>query len=310
MHDLGNRTGPVCVVSFINLDENMFNQCKFLLAIGVLVFLSGCATHIPVQKESATLNLNYKASTRGAATGKVIAIVAPEFVKDNDTASVRQSGQPGVVSNPYLMSLMSGQQQVQGPYANAAFLREYQPRLRAAMQGAIEEMLSSRGFKAKGPYATLDDITYVDKKGLYLVSVPKITVYFDERISRQECKNRGFLCTVEGSFNVTGELMYRLIEPLTGQALLTKRIDLSGLNISKTYRKEFQARTQSNGLDGAVIDKAVAPDVLRDNSDKVLVDAVNEFYQQAMAKIDSLLSREEMLSYESDIEQLKSIKRF
>lgn len=288
----------------------MINQLKFLLATGVLVISSGCTTHIPVQKESATLDLNYRATTRGAATGKVIAIVSPEFVKDNDTASVRQAAQPGVVPNPYLMSLMTGQQQVQRPYANITFLREYQPRLRAAMQGAIEEMLSSRGFKAKGPYATLDDITYVDKKGLYLVSVPKITIYFDERITRQDCKNRGLLCTVEGSFNVTGELMYRLIEPLTGQALLTKRIDLSGLNISKTYRKEFQARTHSNGLDGAVLDKALAPDVLRDNSDKVLVDAANEFYQQAMAKIDGLLSREEMLSFESDIDQLKSSKRF
>lgn len=282
---------------------------KFLSLIAVLSLAAGCATHIPVQKESAVLNLNYHSSTHGEATGKVIAIVSPEFNKDNDVASARQANQPGVVPNPLLMAMMAAQQSVPRPYANTAF-QEYQPRLRMAMQGSIEEMLSNRGFKAKGPFATLDDISYIDKKGLYLVSLPKITLFFDERITRQECKNRGLLCTVEGNFTVTGELMYRLIEPLTGQALLTKRIDLSGLNISKAYRKEFQARNTSNGLDGALIDKAVAPDVLRDNSDRVLVEATNEFYQMAMAKIDNLLSREEMLSFEKDIEQLKSIKRF
>jgi len=282
---------------------------KPLSLIAVLSLAAGCATHIPVQKESAALNLNYHSSTRGEATGKVIAIISPEFIKDNDLASVRLANQPGVVPNPLLMAMIAAQQSVQRPYANTAF-QEYQPRLRMAMQGSIEEMLSNRGFKAKGPYTTLDDISYIDKKGLYLVSLPKITLFFDERITRQECKSRGLLCTVEGNFTVTGELMYRLIEPLTGQALLTKRIDLSGLNISKAYRKEYQARNTSSGLDGALIDKAVAPDILRDNSDRVLVEATNEFYQMAMAKIDNLLSREEMLSFEKDIEQLKSSKHF
>jgi neuraminyllactose-binding hemagglutinin len=276
----------------------------------IVTLFGGCATHIPVQRENANLNLNYQSSIQDALTGKVIAIVSPEFVRDNEVASMKQAGQPGMMPNPYLMSLMAGAQTFQKPYANATFQREYQSRLRSAMQGSIEELLSKRGFNTKGPFSTLDDITYGDKKGMYLLSVPKITLFFDEKITRQDCKNRGLVCTVEGDFTITGELLYRLIEPLTGQALLTKRIDLSSLNISKTYHKEFQARNNSNGLDGALIDKAVAPDSLHDNSDRVLVEATNEFFQKAMAKIDSLLSREEMLSFEKDIEQLKSSKRF
>jgi hypothetical protein len=78
----------------------MSRLTQSLASLLIISLLSGCATHIPVQRENASLNINYTATVRGAPTGKVVAIVSPEFVRDNDVASMKQAGQPGVMPNP------------------------------------------------------------------------------------------------------------------------------------------------------------------------------------------------------------------
>lgn len=273
-----------------------------------IVSVAGCATSIPVQKEAVNLNLEYTSSSpKGEATGKVFALISPDFGSNSDASSTKPNGK---VANSLIASLIAGQQQFAGTYANAALQSKYQARLRLAMQNSLEELVSKRGFNVKGPFGTFDDMSYGEKKAAYLAVVPKLTLYFDEQITNQDCSNRGLNCFAEGNFSLAGELLLRVVEPLTGQAVLTKRIDLNSFNIAKKYRREFQARTQSNGLDGALIDKMFAPKELHDNSERAVVEAVNEFYQLAMGKIDNLLSREELLSFEADVDQLKGSKRF
>ncbi len=281
---------------------------KLIISIVFVTLVTGCATSIPVQKETVSLNLEYTTSSqKGGQTGKVFALISPDFGSSAEGVNPKGNGK---VASSLVASLIAGQQQFAGPYANAALQSKYQARLRLAMQSGLEDLVSKRGFNVKGPFSTLDDMSYGEKKASYLAVVPKLSLYFDEQITNQDCSNRGLSCFAEGNFSVAGELLLRVIEPLTGQSVITKRIDLTSFNIAKKYRREFQARTQSNGLDGALIDKMFAPKELHDNSEKAIVEAVNEFYQLAMGKIDNLLSREELLSFEADVDQLKGSKRF
>ena len=41
-----------------------------------------------------------------------------------------------------------------------------------------------------------------------------------------------------------------------------------------------------------------------------MTEAINEFYAQAMTKIDRYLATEEIMAYQKDIESLKNLKRF
>lgn len=271
---------------------NYSGICRKLLALAALaVIATGCATHIPVAKEVGTLNLNYQPSESSPLVGKSVGIVSPQFV----AAEGGEDKSFGFQQNSIFIP-----QQV--------YQTSYKSRLADSMMNAIQEIISRKGFTIKGPYATFDDISFGDKKTIYLAAVPSLKIYFDAKRENVSCK--GMVCVDKGSFTVTGEFIYKMVEPMTGQAVMTKRINLSDFAITKTYVREFQTRTQSEGLIGAALDKALNPDQLRDNTDKAMTEAVNEFFAKAMKKIDGFVSTEELMSFDEDIKQLKGLKRF
>lgn len=261
------------------------------------IFVSGCATNIPVKKDVGALNLNYQSKVKGASSDLVVAIVSPEFTKNAGNTQP----QTNAYQNPYL---------VRDAQFSAASLFDtaYKSRLTSAIQSTIEELISKRGFKTKGPFDTLDDINYSDKKSMYLISQPKLTVNIDQKSTRSSCQ--GMVCTDKGQLQIGGEFTFKLIEPLTGQAMLTKRIDLNSLTTTREYTKQWQNLGVDQASFGGMLAKANAPESLTDNTDKAVADAVNEFYQNAMTKLDNFLSREEIMSFQADIAQLKALKRF
>lgn len=273
---------------------------KTLMVGGLCLAIAGCATHIPVNREVGALDFNYEPTSTNKPVGKPVAIVSPQFVAAENNTPTR-------TGNPLLSQVlaMQGSSQFQ---PQTVYQSSYKPRISDSMMASIQEILSKKGFTTKGPYATFDDIPFGDKKTIYLVAVPSLKIYFDQKPEQLTC--RGMVCTDRGVFNVSGELVYKMIEPLTGQALMTKRINLSDFGIVKSYHREFQNRTHSDGLVGVALDKAMNPEQLRDNTDRVMAEALNEFFKKSMAKVDAFVSTEELLSFQSDIDQLKGLKRF
>lgn len=200
------------------------------------------------------------------------------------------------------------QQQNQHIYsANSVFESDYKARLTSAIQTTMEELISKRGFTTKGPFTTLDEINYGDKKSMYLISTPKLAISVDSKPTSRECS--GLVCTEKGEIQVSADLTFKLIEPLTGQSMMTKRIDMTNLSTPKSYIKQWQNYVDPVSVAGMVA-KSKAPESLQDNTDKTMTEAINDFYQQAMSKLDTMLSREEILSFQADIAQLKALKRF
>lgn len=279
-----------------------------VIALALTVVMSGCATQVPVKRDTGSLNLHYKVAGAAPRTDKTIAIVSPQVTSisgDRPTSSAAPA-------NTLLAALMA-QQGVgnAGSFSGQmTFEKSYKNRLNESMYSSLQEIVSSKGFPTKGPFATFDDIPFSDKKSIYLVAVPSLRIFVDQKSENRECKNSGMACTDEGTISITGELLYKMVEPLTNQAMMTKRVNLSDFGIQKRYFHQYQLRTRSDGLVGTLFDKALAPTELRDNTDLVMTDAMNEFFQMAMAKIDTFVSQEELLSYEADVAQLKGLKRY
>lgn len=287
-----------------------FSLPRLASVAACIVLLGGCATHVPVKRETGALNLQYQVAPTTQKTDKTIAIVSP-LVAGLEAAATNDRGS-AVPSNPFLAAMMAqAGGRATGQFSGQSqFERNYRTRLADAIFSSLQEIAASKGFRTKGPFPSFDDIPFGDKKTLYLVGVPSLRVFIDQKSERSECKNNGMACIDEGTIAITGELVFKMIEPLTNQAMMTKRINLSDFGIQKRYVHEFQSRTHSGDLVGTLLDKATAPAELRDNTDRVMTEAMNEFFQKAMGKIDTLMSQEELLAFEQDVLQLKGLKRF
>ncbi len=288
--------------------SNKFNIAKKLLKIGFIgvmsiTLFSGCSTRLQVKKDIGVLNLQSEKLKQLKATKIVIAIVSP-VIAANATANKNQTSQSTLA-----MVMMQRMRNVNINYNfNNAFSQSYAKRLSKALENSISEIIVSKGFKLKGPYSVFDDMTYQDKKKIYLAFVPKIDFTIENKAINT--KKYRLYTHVDGVIQIGGSFTISMIEPMTGQVFVKRRINLSDFNIQEPYVYEKQTRTGSNGIIGTVLDKGTAPDMLKDTTDVALTNAINKFYTKTIAKINLYLDKEEILSFEKDILKLKGLKRF
>ena len=274
----------------------------FQMGMGVTLaaaLFTGCATKIPVKKETGHLNLETPQIKQEPQTDKVLGIVDPQFhykeYAQNQRA--RMIGFFGVNPGAYYTFSPS-----------KYFKNYYEDRLKRALETSIQTILLKRGFKLQGPYATFDDITYQDKKKMYLAVIPQINLDIKKVVNEKKCND--LYCTEKGTIYFGGDVIVTLEEPLTRQIFMKKRINLSDANIAEPYIIQYQVRTSTGDMVTDTINKMSAPKYLVNNVDKAMTDGINKFYKYAVNKINKYLDREEILSYQKDVEQLKKLKRF
>jgi neuraminyllactose-binding hemagglutinin len=271
-----------------------------LIGLALLLTAAAACAHTEVKKEVGQLNLSYATKESGKPTGRAIGIVssvggAP--VDATETTEVSRTKGGGFANQGLRWN------------ARADLSSTYMKRLASAMGTTFTEMLSQRGFNIKGPYTSFDEMTFGEKRDLFLVSASKLQIDITQKSTKFDCD--GSICTDEGEFQVAGELNIQLLEPLTQQSVMTRRINLSDFNVSRHYKKQSKAEPTKGGSPVlSLIEGASAPSEIVDDTDKVMTEALNEFYARAMGKIDNLLSREEILSHDKDVEQLKGMKRY
>ena len=267
-----------------------------LVGAVLIIGFNGCGTKIPVNKEVGQLNLKYKAQNQKPRVNKKIAIVAPTFSGIKAKTVVKE------MRNPFTGEILTVTKK--GIDFNE-LLSNYIGRLAKSMSIGFEDLILKKGFVIGGKYKTFDDMTYPDRKSTYMALVPIININIDKKPT-EENQHRLYY-SEKGVIQISGELIVKMVEPLSKQMFITKRINLSDFNIKKPYIYEVQKTKRGNnrfGLGSMVsgaIDKASAPDSLKDNTDKVLTEALNEFYQKAMPKIEKYISQEEILSLEKDV---------
>ena len=253
-----------------------FKLTKILL-IGVVVGLmsstvfTGCGKRIPIQKKP----------------------VITKFGNNNFSKNLKKEAQTNLVIG------------IVDPETSVAGSQE----LASALSTSISEIVSAKGFKLKGPFESFDDITYRDKKMIYLVFKPKLTLNIKDTQTKYERHSK--YTHQEGHITVTGNLVISVDEPMTGQTFIKKRINLSDLGISVAYIKEWNSRSTNSGITGMLLDSVdTTPDTLIDNKDYALAQANSEVYKKVMAKIEQFIDREEIISFKPDILKLKGLKRF
>ncbi len=283
---------------------------KFSVSVisAALILGTGCAP-MPVQKDVGQINFNYDVKNKAVIKkDEVIAIVSPS-ISDQRRDVNRESNS---AANNFISALQGSKASIR----NNAIFRDnfrsnYAGRLRNALENTFYSIYSEKGFKTQGPFESFDDITYTDKKNIYLASVPNLQLNIDKKMISHKCS--AGVCTEKGEVQISGEFTIKMIEPLTQQTFFTKRINLSDLSISNSYELSYEDPTPGqNSVDllASTLNKVSNKDPLIDNTDKALVDALNEFYSKAASKIDTYISAEELISFRNDVKDVKQNKRF
>lgn len=279
----------------------MTDAHRFLAAMAAAVVLAaGCAGPEPVERQTAETDFDYPRPQRESDTGVTFVMIEPRLRSASDIAMTNE--QHGV---PFIDLTLLFQQQavIQVEDADPAinpfqsrYIEFYQPRIEAALNKDIREMLQAKGFRAEAVFERYEDIGSDQRRDALLVTVPTATLALTRKIERSDCK-AGY-CAEHGRLRLDGQFLFQLVEPESGATVAIRRMNLHSLRIEESYVKYT-----SDGGEAAAADP---PGRMLDTSDRALVQVLNRFYASMMTEVDHLVSRRQILAFNASMKSLES----
>lgn len=168
----------------------------------------------------------------------------------------------------------------------------------------LDKIIVAKGMTAIGPYATLDDVTYPDKKSADLTLAPRVFLNTETRFDNSHHVNYSGIGYVEKSFTmrIAGWVSYEMREPLSGQKMWVKRLDLD----ERTVRgvEIYEAVPVRRDQYGNVLQWSEG-EVKFSGREDALGDALNAYYPEIMQRAWTYLDPNEMIELREKTREIR-----
>lgn len=174
------------------------------------------------------------------------------------------------------------------------------------LASSLDEIIVAKGMTAKGPYDSLDMITYPDKKGSDLTLTEKVFISAlpgREPINTETAwvnteTERNVLCDlVTYEMKVEAWIALEMREPLTAEKMWVKKIDLGEHTVQ--YQKAIKEERDRHRIR-----------VLFDNREDAVAKLLNKLYPEIMKTAWDYLNTDEMLVLKRTAEEIRKDKRY
>ncbi|WP_353252700.1 hypothetical protein [Salinisphaera sp. PC39] len=270
------------------------------VAAGVALLLAACATGPRVAHETGQTRFQYPDGETASDTGVAFSMVAPRLWSATDD-SAPESDTPFADMTRQFRAQARFQVEDADPATNPfqrRLLETYRPRIEAALDRDIAELLRSKGFRADTSSPRFEDLDPDARAKTLLTTVPTATLAVSREVDERECG--GGYCRESGRLRLDGQFLLLVVESGSGSPVAIRRMNLHSLGIDEPYVRY----TDDADSDGGAPPGGEEP--LRDTTDRALVAVLNRFYAAAMAEVDRLVSRRQVLAFHDSLRSLES----
>ena len=265
-----------------------------LITIAVVTTLSACATLTRVPSEpliTPTYSWSTSTAQKPDSAGVVLALIGPVYA-------------PGIPVEMY------------------SAITTYFHGLRSAIETSFQQLLLNKGFGVSGPFSSVDNMTYQDKKldeiAVYASLAPSLT------LTQPHLYETGdVLGALAGqpTYNLAGDVLlggtFTLIavEPFTGQKLLVKTFTIPTKTIAVKGRKTYQVSGDTFfSTDSMIYDSKSLPTLLPLLKDpgieRPIATAFESYFTAILNTIDTHISVMEMKQLDVQAKQIRKQARF
>jgi hypothetical protein len=171
----------------------------------------------------------------------------------------------------------------------------------------LDKIIVSKGMTAVGPYSTLDDVTYPDKKNADITFAPRVFLTTETKFGdlvQQEYQGVGHWVK-PFTMKISGWIAYEMREPLSGQKLWIKKLELEERQVSDVEIYEAVAlRTDSYGN----VLQWDQGKLKYSGREEALANALRDAYPTIMEKAWTYLNTEEILDLKEKTKEIRDRK--
>ena len=169
---------------------------------------------------------------------------------------------------------------------------------RTALAQGFFELLVNKGFGVTGPYTTADEMTFPEKRAVSLLITPEFNTSIAMSPSNVRTSSWSGTMTCDITFRVQGSVTLIAVEPLSGQRMFNRRVDLAPAE--HIARGVEDAVWCSGGTDDQPV-PAVA---------NALERMYERLYAETMAAVDRYITPEEFTVLNAEVQRLREQTSF
>ncbi len=168
-----------------------------------------------------------------------------------------------------------------------------------SLRSDLEKILIAKGFKVTGPYDKLDLMTFPEKTGANLTLTPVVELTLDARVARRTAPTTLLYGTEEGVLLVGGWISLVMLEPMTGEKMWIKRVEVEAAQEPYSMTSILVVR------DGQRIQS-----IRSDSRPDALTSALNRIYPKVMQTTWTYFHPDEVMITKQQAEELRARKRY
>jgi hypothetical protein len=171
----------------------------------------------------------------------------------------------------------------------------------------LDKIIVAKGMTAIGPYQTLDDVTYPDKKGADITLAPRVFLTTETKFGNVTFREYRGVSHYAKPFTmkIGGWVAYEMREPLSGQKLWVKKLELEEREVRdvEVYEAVAGRRDQYGNVMGWNEGK-----IVYSGREEALADALKASYPIVMEKAWTFLSTDEIQDLVSKTKEIRERK--
>jgi hypothetical protein len=183
--------------------------------------------------------------------------------------------------------------------------------LSASMGTDLDKILIAKGVTTTGPFPSLDEITYSEKKDASLTLAPRVFITSEIKYTTDAYQVQG-AARLERHFtmNVTGWVTFIMQEPLSGQKMWIKKLELDALQKEGVVDWEGIPQYTSDGCGGTAVTGYLPGNIVYDGRVDALASALKEMYPVVMSQFQRYIDTDEMVALKEKVQEIRSQKVF
>ena len=193
----------------------------------------------------------------------------------------------------------------------------------SSVGSGLDQMLVAKGMTTKGPYASLDELPYPDKKNSNLTLTETVFIQAVEQAASKgahgyahgggntyytNSQGKNVLCEVtSGKLTVDVWLTFELREPLSNEKMWIKRLDLG--TMERSYQVGVEKYMYQDPSNPWVQQWRLGEEQFNTKPD-ALASILNEVYPKIMNSAWTYLNTEELLKLNEKVKEIRQLKRY
>jgi hypothetical protein len=172
----------------------------------------------------------------------------------------------------------------------------------------LDKIIVAKGMTSVGPYPSLDDVTYPDKKNADITLAPKVFIVTQTKNGEWQLdfQTRGCPCrwrTFE--MQISGWISYVMQEPLSGEKMWVKKLELESRTASGKEIVQALPRRQGNYVVGWDSGK-----LLFNGRTEAVADTLEALYPTIMGKAWTYIEPDEIVHLKEKTKEIRALKRY